>query len=226
MSKFHLRFRELRNSRKMSQQELADSLGISKSSVNMYERGEREPGLDTLEAIADYFNVDMDYLMGKTSELKAFETINGGKTKEPAEKSNISYVYPKNEVYSIPLFESVSAGFGAYADSEILGYIPIVLSNPHDLQDTIAIKVKGNSMYPLIIDGDCIIVRKQESVDSGTIGVVLLDGNEGLVKRIVYGDDWIELQSVNPEYAPKRFEGAEVQRLRVVGKVTKIDREL
>lgn len=74
MSKFHLRLRELRNSRKLSQQELANYLQISKSSVNMYERGEREPGLDTLEAIADFFNVDMDYLSGKATEIKIFDT--------------------------------------------------------------------------------------------------------------------------------------------------------
>lgn len=73
MSKFHLRLRELRNSRKLSQQELANLLEISKSSINMYERGEREPGLDALEAMADFFNVDMDYLMGKTSEIKIFD---------------------------------------------------------------------------------------------------------------------------------------------------------
>lgn len=66
MSKFSERFKELRSSRKLSQQELADRLGTSKSSINMYERGEREPGLEMLENIADFFNVDMDYLIGKT----------------------------------------------------------------------------------------------------------------------------------------------------------------
>lgn len=65
MSKFSEKFKELRKSRNLSQQELADYLHTSKSSVNMYERGEREPGLEMLEAIADYFNVDMDYLIGK-----------------------------------------------------------------------------------------------------------------------------------------------------------------
>ena len=65
MSKFSERLRFLRNKSSISQQNLADIIGISKSSINMYERGEREPGLDTLEAIADYFNVDMDYLMGR-----------------------------------------------------------------------------------------------------------------------------------------------------------------
>ncbi|MCM1335384.1 MAG: helix-turn-helix transcriptional regulator [Bacteroides sp.] len=64
MSKFHLRLRELRSSRKLSQQKLSEQLGISKSSINMYERGEREPGIDLLEAIADFFNVDLDYLTG------------------------------------------------------------------------------------------------------------------------------------------------------------------
>ncbi len=67
MSKFSIRLRELRQSKNLSQQKLADLLGISKSSINMYERGEREPGLDLLEAIADFFNVDIDYLLGKSN---------------------------------------------------------------------------------------------------------------------------------------------------------------
>lgn len=52
----------------MSQQELADALGISKSAVNMYERGERQPNFETLETIADFFNVDIDYLLGRTTK--------------------------------------------------------------------------------------------------------------------------------------------------------------
>lgn len=93
MSKFHFRLRELRNSRKLSQQELANSLGISKSSVNMYERGEREPGLDTLEAIADFFNVDMDYLTGKTSQIKNFSELD--------KKYNTEKFSNKNQAYNI-----------------------------------------------------------------------------------------------------------------------------
>lgn len=52
----------------MSQQDLADALGISKSAINMYERGERQPNFETLESIADYFNVDIDYLLGRTNK--------------------------------------------------------------------------------------------------------------------------------------------------------------
>lgn len=67
MAKFHERLRLLRKESGLSQQEFADLLGsVSKSSINMYERGEREPSLETLEHIADFFNVDLDYLLGKS----------------------------------------------------------------------------------------------------------------------------------------------------------------
>lgn len=68
MAQFDKILRLLRNEKGMSQQELADALGISKSSINMYERGERQPNFEVLEAIADFFNVDIDYLLGRTNK--------------------------------------------------------------------------------------------------------------------------------------------------------------
>lgn len=69
MSKFSDRLKALRAELGLSQAEFAKSVGCTKSSINMYERGEREPGLEKLEAFADFFNVDMDFLLGK-SEYK------------------------------------------------------------------------------------------------------------------------------------------------------------
>lgn len=65
MGTFGQRLRELRNLRGISQNELSKHIGVSKSSINMYERNEREPGFETLEAIADFFNVSIDDLLGK-----------------------------------------------------------------------------------------------------------------------------------------------------------------
>lgn len=86
MGKFNERLKFLRQQKGISQHELAsqlklimgDSKGCSKSSINMYERGEREPGIDTLEAIADYFNVDMNYLLGKADIPNQFALTNMG----------------------------------------------------------------------------------------------------------------------------------------------------
>lgn len=63
MAEFAKIFKKLRLKRELSQSRLADQLGISKSAVNMYERGDRRPDFETAEVIADFFNVDMNYLL-------------------------------------------------------------------------------------------------------------------------------------------------------------------
>lgn len=75
MIQFNKRLKFLREDSGLSQSELAKLIQISKSSINMYERGEREPKFETLEIIADYFNVDMDYLLGKSDIRKQFHDI-------------------------------------------------------------------------------------------------------------------------------------------------------
>ena len=52
----------------LSQQALADSIGLTRSAIGMYETGKREPDFETLEVFADFFNVNMDVLLGKSSE--------------------------------------------------------------------------------------------------------------------------------------------------------------
>lgn len=68
MSSFNFRLKSLRQEFKLSQMELATQIGLSKSSINMYERGEREPGIETIKKFASFFNVDTDYLLGKTEQ--------------------------------------------------------------------------------------------------------------------------------------------------------------
>ena len=62
---FAERLRELRLARGYSQQDLANKTGLSKSRISMYELGAREPSLEVLELIGDFFNVDIDYLLGR-----------------------------------------------------------------------------------------------------------------------------------------------------------------
>jgi transcriptional regulator with XRE-family HTH domain len=65
MSVFSNIFKKIREQSGLTQQQMADKLGISRSAIGMYENGEREPNFETLELIADTFNVDMNYLLGK-----------------------------------------------------------------------------------------------------------------------------------------------------------------
>lgn len=184
-------------------EDIGNFVGVSKSTVKKWESGYiSNMRRDKIALLAQILKIEPTKLISETPE-----------------PSNLSNVIPSQNIYQIPVFASVSAGFGAYASNDILEYIPVVIDNPYDADDTIAIKVKGDSMYPKIEDGDIIVVRKQDSVDSGDIAVLLLDGEEGLVKKVVYGGTWIELHSFNPEYKTRRFENEEVLRLRVVGLV-------
>ena len=86
-TKFSRRLKELRNARNMTQQDLADMIGISKSSINMYEHGEREPGIETLKALGDIFDVDLDYIVGKTNTpQKSLDTSSGNDSYTEATK--------------------------------------------------------------------------------------------------------------------------------------------
>ena len=92
MPGFSDRLRSLRVNFGLSQQKLADSIGnVSKSSINMYERGEREPSLETMEAFADFFNVDLDYLYGKSDVPNRSQTAAvSGEEKQPAGAGELS----------------------------------------------------------------------------------------------------------------------------------------
>ena len=74
--KFSDNLRKLRSDRGVTQSELAKAIGVSPSTVGMYETGEREPNFDTEEKIADYFNVSLDYLRGKAEKQSSGEAQN------------------------------------------------------------------------------------------------------------------------------------------------------
>lgn len=184
------------------------ALGFSATMATKWKNGS-VPRETTLIKIAEYFGVTVDYLLGKEDT-------------RPAEPRQELTQLDAERVYPIPLFENVSAGFGSYARNEIVDYVPLYFTNATEAAETICIRVRGDSMSPKIEDGDIIQVRKQDEVSSGSIAVVLLDGDEGLVKHVLYGDGWIELRSLNPFYKPMRFNGPDALRVRPVGLVTKI----
>lgn len=62
---FKDRLRELRTQRGLSQRNLGDIIGVSHATINMYENGKRNPEVETLETLCDFFNVSMDYMRGK-----------------------------------------------------------------------------------------------------------------------------------------------------------------
>ena len=190
----------------LSYQELADSTGISKSTLQRYETGSiRSIPLDKLDTLAKGLHTDALFILGREESNNA-EFIDTG-------------------IYRIPVFDSVSAGFGAYADSRAVCRIPTYIEHPGEKDDFLWINVRGDSMAPTIEDGDRILVKRRDSVDSGSVAVVMI-GDEAFVKKIKYGRNWVELHSINPYYPVRRFDGAEANDVRVVGAVIEVSTRL
>ena len=82
--------RNLREKNDLTQKQLASVIGVSESTIGMYERCQREPDFETLEAIADYFNVDMDYLTGRSDVERQYTFIPSHFSLSPAEKQLIA----------------------------------------------------------------------------------------------------------------------------------------
>lgn len=206
MIQFNLRLKYLRENANISQQTLADKIGISKSSINMYERGEREPGLETLEAIADFFNCDMDYLLGKSDT----------RNKYIASRSipSTSNIVPLPQTKAIPLLGSIACGEPILAEENIESYIKLDKDIPADF----ALRCKGDSMINArIFDGDIVYIRQQPDVENGEIAAVLID-NEATIKRVYKYPHRIELRAENPTVKPFEISDEEMNTVRILGK--------
>ncbi len=190
----------------LSYQELADKTGISKSTLQRYETGRiAKIPVEKAKIIAKALDISPEQLMGiKSKSEPSAEFIN---------------------VYNIPVFDSVSAGFGCYADSNVSGYKPTYLSNVAEAGDFLWINVKGDSMSPTIDNGDTILVHRQDSVENGSVAVVMID-EDAFVKKVKYGKGWVELHSFNPYYPVRRFEKAEAENIRIVGVVKEVCKKL
>ena len=165
------------------------------------------PRKATLQKLADYFGITAEALLADDPA--------------PMRADDLTEL-DREDIYMTPLYETVSAGFGSLAVNEVIDYIPLYFQSPAEANETICIKVRGNSMAPRIENGDVIQVHKQDAVDNGSIAVVLVDGDEGFVKVVTFGEGWIELRSFNNMYKPMRFNGPDALRVRVVGSVKKI----
>ncbi len=196
-----------REKKSISLGELSKMTDIPKTNLQRYEKGTtKKIPIDVIPILEKALSLPTGTLMGW-------------------DDSTVSPL-PLENIYMRPVYDSAAAGFNVLAQDTIVGYMPTQILSPSEQEQYIWVNVVGDSMSPMIDDGSKVLIKLQESVDSGQIAIVLIDDEEAVVKRVVYGDDWIELQSVNPYYPPRRFEGQDVQRIRIMGLVKEVSKSI
>ena len=187
----------LRKKNKINQDELADALDISKQSILNYETGKRQIPIDTLSKIADYFNIPIESFF--SDQYENFKTIK-----------------PNKDTVKLPVFSSASAGLGNFADDEIVDWIEISKSLARTA-DFVTF-ADGDSMEPRIPDWSLLLVQNTSILDSGEIGVFVVDESV-YCKRFQYNQftKEITLKSLNLDYQPKKI--SQDDDFRIIGRV-------
>lgn len=201
---FKTRLKQLRKERNINQRELSEYLKVAPSTISMYENGQREPNFEVLEVLADFFNVDMNYLLGKTDKTTKL-------------------IIDKPQGLKIPVLGTVAAGIPISAVEDILDYEEVPQSWESQ-GEFFALKIKGDSMEPRMESGDVVIVKQQPDANSGDTVIVLVNGDDATCKKLQKTDNGIMLVSTNPKYPPMFYSTEDIQTKPVVilGKVVEL----
>lgn len=196
--------KSLRKAAHLSQSQLAEKLGLAPSTVGNYEQGTRIPDYETLELIADFFNVNMDLLFDR-SEIR----------------KELKYPVISDSIVSFPVIGELAAGYEHIAIEDWSGEtieIPESYLKGRRREDYLVLSVKGDSMYPHYQNGDKVLILKQDCInESGDIAAVIYDGEYATLKKIEYKKDAVRLVPLNPEYMPKEISGADLEQFKIIG---------
>ncbi len=199
---FKDKLKTLRKNNNMTQAQLGEKLNLDTSSITKYETGGSLPSIDIIKKISKIFNISIDYLLENEID------------------SNVKDV---NNFTRVSVIGTVKAGVDGIATYEYLGEEKAVNING-ELDDYKYLRVRGESMAPQIQENDLALVRLQPDVESGDLAVVIIDSEEGVIKKIQKGKNSISLISFNQNYETRVFVGNEMERISIFGKVIKIER--
>lgn len=154
--------------------------------------------LSTSRKLCEFFNITLDELLDDNVELIDYKAINS------------------DNKQLFPLLGTVKAGYDYLAQENWTGYVTIdkKLADP---ENYFALKVLGDSMQPVLYQDDIVIVHRQNDIENGQTGIILINDDEATVKKILKYDNYIELVSLNPYYPIKKL--TKNDNFQIIGKV-------
>ena len=205
----------LREERRLSQQQLADTLKVGRSTISMYESGSRIPEDETKEQICDFFNVDMNYLYGKTNTRNSY--------REDKSVQELDVKIKFDDYFPLHYCTNLSAGSLEELldnDPDAIVYVPIKFqlrkSRLH------AFKVNGTSMDNVIPDGSIVIAEKVDNaldLKDGTIVVAWVD-NGATVKRLYAKESSVTLMPDSSDKSHRPIDvNLETSPIQIIGRV-------
>ena len=201
------RIKMLREEKQLTQQELADKLNSAKSTIGMYENGNRKPSYEVLIKLSEIFDCSIDYIVGTSNERN----------------SNVQ-IDTSDKLFLIPIVGRIRAGEPILAEDNIEDYFPVspTMYNLSSSDGLFFLKVIGDSMNNVIEDGSYALIKKQDTAEDGDIIVALVNGdNEATLKRFEQINNALvalKPDSTNKEYSV-RYIDLSTTEFKIVGKI-------
>lgn len=202
MSEFAFKLRLALNKKEMKPSTLAYRIGVNSGTISNYLNGKYIPKTEMILKICDVLDCSAEWLSGYSS---------------PALRAT-------NTPVQVPVVGYVAAGVPISAIQEVLDYEELSPETVRDGAEYFGLKIKGASMEPRIYDGDVVIVRKQEDVESGQIAIVCVNGDEATCKKIMKQESGILLQPLNPSYEAIFYTNEQITTLpiTIIGRVIEL----
>ena len=201
--------RAIRKNRNYSMKNLGELIGMSESTISQYETGKRQPDPSTLIKLAEVLNTTVDCLLGLDSNLSPINS-------------------PLTAGAKIKVFGRVPAGIPIEAIEDIIDEIEISEKMANDDHEYLALLVTGESMLPIYQDGDIVIIRKQETANTGDDVVAYVNGYDATLKRLQRYKEGIRLKALNPNFESRFYTNAQIESLpvRILGIVVEMRRTM
>ena len=184
--------------------EMCEALGVKYTTFTDWVKGNSYPRIDKIELMSNYFGISKSDLV----------------------EDHAAFIPSNKRGTTVKVLGHVAAGIPLEAIEDVIDEeeIPEELAKAGEF---FGLKINGNSMEPDIHDGDTVIVRKQDDAESDEIVIALVNGNDGVCKRLKKYTDSIALISLNPNYEPMFFSQEEIDNkpVRIVGKVVELRRK-
>ena len=190
---------------KKDRNDICKDLNLPYTTFAEWYNGNIYPRIDKIEILANYFNIKKSDLIENKEKLDELG----------------------NPVTSIPLLGTVKAGYDYLAQENWVGKIDVETNLVGDGEEYFALKIKGDSMAPVFIEDDIVIIKKQNDCENNEYAIVLVNGDEGTLKKIKKIDNGIILQPLNPAYGPMIYTNEEIDTLpvKIIGVVKQLKRE-
>lgn len=203
----------LRTKYNLTQEQLANKINSTRSTVNNWENEISEPNLDMIRKLTETFNIKDNIVF---EDLKS--------------KYNTSFVNLEEDTINIKVLGRIPAGIPFEAIEDVIKYIDIPKEWTCGNKEYFGLLIDGNSMFPKYQNGDIVIFQKCEDhiKCNNKDCAVMVNGNDATFKKFIFNNNGVILQPYNMEYETKSFTPEEVQELpvKLVGFAVQIRRDI